>query len=59
MIAEKTDGSIWFAGGNNIGDETELYDDASGLMGTITMVWLKYFQQEMIGVLFQALKEQS
>ena len=26
LIAEKNDGSIWFAGGNNIGDENELYD---------------------------------
>ncbi len=26
LIAEKNDGSIWFAGGNNIGDENELYE---------------------------------
>ena len=26
LIVEKTDGSIWFAGGNNIGASTELYE---------------------------------
>ena len=26
LIVEKNDGSIWFAGGNNVGDDFELYD---------------------------------